>query len=273
MQRASKNERTEFLEYHSLVWRAATVLDLLLPHAYNLPLVVLKMSEFILDHQEQDEEEEYSLYSDSENEWVDDSKMHLHEQIGYSLRMLGQDKTLFDSLPEGPEIEGLIKLPPFLSAARSSRRLEVNNGYIVPQQTQKVPTFDLLFGNQETSGAECDPKLTLLREPKDTDSLTPKPSPSPSPLYQFKEGKRRYICSECSYSKATKAAVLNHIGEVHLGATPQCCPHCPFKSGNPDVFRQHIKRCKNRLRCPYCAYSATKTYNMKLHIERKHRKV
>ena len=257
------------------------------------------MSEYILDHPDLDEDEgeDGDMFSDSDSDWLDDSENQ--EELGFSLAMLSQDKSLFDRLPQGPEIDGLIKLPvpvPQLQASasacascetfasRKARRLVVNNGRIVKH---KASTFDLLFGdkkqkyleaelcrNQHEQDEHDDAHAAAGAISKSTSSQRDdeKVSTTATAVYKLREdGKRSYFCTECSYTKATKAAVINHIGQVHGGYVPECCPHCPFTSRNPDVFRQHVRMCRKPLQCPHCDYSSTKSYTLKVHIGRKHK--
>ena len=88
-------------------------------------------------------------------------------------------------------------------------------------------------------------------------------------------GKNRYICSKCGYSKVTKAAVEGHYRKIHLKAETLKCSKCKYQTYNSDRFKQHtstIKGCAaNAFRCKKCTY-VTSSHASLFHHENTHKK-
>jgi DNA-directed RNA polymerase subunit RPC12/RpoP len=85
-------------------------------------------------------------------------------------------------------------------------------------------------------------------------------------------GKRIYVCSECTYSKVTKAAVEGHFREKHTHEKPFQCEKCKYSTYNKDRFSQHTKRngcSQNSYSCSKCNFVTSTKANL-FHHEKKH---
>lgn len=168
------------------------------------------------------------------------------------------DEDLFNSLPEGPELDNLLK---------------------VDEAEGKQEALALIH----TAALQGEKAITPLAKHTDdqpsvdvnkTDSFEKENAENRSEckaVYRIRDGVRSYSCEACGISKTTKAAVEAHIKKEHLLGKALNCEDCPYETWNPSCFAQHKKRCKSKLQCDFCSYCTTKTSDMKRHISRKHK--
>jgi hypothetical protein len=87
---------------------------------------------------------------------------------------------------------------------------------------------------------------------------------------------RNFFCDICGFSGYERAYLTNHMRQVHLARSIKC-PHCDFATITQFRLSLHMKNKHaekdNRFKCDECGrFFCTNNY-LKVHIERKHKKI
>ena len=211
------------------------------------------MARFLLDPAEYSGDE-----SDSGSSLVDFVDNDIRDGVKFTLNLL--DKDVLSSLPRGPEIPGLLQLPSLECSPRKTTHRRITPQHI--ENNNKRSSAELQFSERQQGPAAH----TLQEEDRSTWSGV-----EIKAVYQMVEGKRSYRCSQCFFTKVTKAAVEHHINVSHGQKNYLACHLCHFKTFNPDCFRQHKKKCLNKFQCQLCPFSTTRTGDITRH-RRTHQK-
>ena len=205
------------------------------------------------------------------------------------------DQDIFNSLPEGPEVdaENLVPLGEALSKVNEAVKkhqkavLHVNQERVTDSEgdddSVAPDQFDVSSKQNETGHLRQTPltetqnhrfnKLNDLEASKcDTACETSDDGKKvPRARYQMIDNVRSYFCDSCNFTRSSKPAVRAHILKEHTDRQQLKCTTCPYQTWNPSCFTQHVKRCQNRKQCPFCSYSTTKVSDLKRHCSRWHK--
>ena len=206
------------------------------------------------------------------------------------------DPAVFESLPDGPEIPGLLNLHQkrkemMKCTSGTSQQLDVSNAqdsdFVLSDTTlcmiTSTPKRSTHPSHRETAGTaesvsgmsigplqECVAQLqtciSRLENMKDSEC----PNIDETDVDTFVEnGKRKYQCRHCGFTRITKSAVQGHFWKVHLRKKETRCNFCSFKSFNPSSLSKHMNSCKTRYRCEKCSYTSTRKYDLLRHKQSK----